>query len=147
MSSWGSMPISASRGSVSSRMRPLVSAMVSVSDLIMMSSGNSSNVGAQLLQLLFDALVATIDMIDAIDDGGALRRQPGNHQARRGAQVRRHHRRPAQRRNAGDDGAVALDRNPGPHPVQLVYLDQAVLEDCFGHCAHTLRNGVQGNEL
>ena len=34
-------------------------------------------------QLFFDTLVASIDVIDTIDDGGAIRHQPCQHQARR----------------------------------------------------------------
>src|SRR5512143_3021563 len=102
-SSFGTMPAWASSGSVSLKMRPLERAMVNVS--VMASHpvalaaswrGDAADTCTQLRQLLLDALVAAIDMVDAIHQGIALRHQRGDDETRRGAQVGGHHRRTAQ---------------------------------------------------
>src|SRR3984885_2038171 len=49
------------------------------------------DLGAQLRELLLDRLVAAIDVIDTFDLGAALGNESREHQARRGAQVGRHH--------------------------------------------------------
>src|ERR1017187_2031851 len=54
------------------------------------------NPGAKLLQLHVHLFIAAVQMINAVDLRRAFRRQPGDHQRRRRAQIARHHRRAAQ---------------------------------------------------
>ena len=71
-------------------------------------------------QLLLDVLVATIEVVDAVDDGFAVGDQPGQDQRRRSAQVGRHHRRAAELLDAADDRGVAFDADVGAQAQQLV---------------------------
>ena len=57
------------------------------------SSVHAPDDGAQRGQLLFDIVVAAIDMVDAVDQRVALGDQASEHQAGRGAQIGGHHRR------------------------------------------------------
>src|SRR5664279_1583310 len=82
-SSAGTMPAAARRGRVSSKMRPLERAMV----IPLMGLFYPSNVGAQSRQLLLQPLVASVKMVDALDQGLTLRHQAGYDQAGRSAQV------------------------------------------------------------
>src|SRR5699024_9768011 len=78
-SSAGVMPASASSGSVSSSMRPLERAKISCLLMVLpvarshlpaaRSARDAPYPRAQQLELFFDALVAAIDVIDAIDQG------------------------------------------------------------------------------
>ena len=52
---------------------------------------NALDVGADRGELLLDALVAAIEVIDAAHVGFAFGHQPGDHQRRAGAQIGRHH--------------------------------------------------------
>src|SRR5579859_2700734 len=70
----------------------------------------------ELRQLLLDGLVTAIDVIDALDVGAPLGHQPGEHQAGRGTQVRRHHRRRRQLLDTVDDGRVPLEADLGAQP-------------------------------
>src|SRR5690242_2352980 len=80
-SSDGVKPARASRGSASSRMRPLARASVSI------GSGYPLDSRAEVGEALLDLLVAAIEVVDAVDDRLALGHEPGDDEARRGAQV------------------------------------------------------------
>ena len=96
---------------------------------------HAANLRAQQLQLLFDALVATINVVDAID------------QACRRAQISRHDRRTFETLDAGDNGGIAFDQNLRAHAVHLVDVHEAILENGLDHRAGAFGNGVQRNEL
>src|SRR5260221_8900951 len=129
-SSGAGIPAAASSGKVSSKMRPLESASVitgtssdksqilpqrmwktlffkmfvgrfpSTAGAILTSS-HALDARAELRELLLDALVAAVEMIDPVYPSLALGDQTGYHEARRSAQVRRHHVRPS---DPGDSG-------------------------------------------
>src|SRR5215470_7288456 len=124
-SSTGAMPARASRGSVSSKVRPLARAMVSgctartgeggspfyrrcAADL-----GDAADACAERGELLFDPLVAAIEVVDAIDRGLSFGDQPADDQTGGGAQIGRHHGRAGQPGNALDDRGIALDLDVG----------------------------------
>src|SRR3990167_1699362 len=100
----GSIPAAASSGRVSSRIRPLERAMVS-----MVLARHAANLRPQQLQLLFDALVTTVDVVNAINQGVALGNQCRDHQAGRRSQVGGHDRCALETFDASDDGGVAFD--------------------------------------
>src|SRR5690625_31220 len=79
ISSAGTIPAAAKSGSVCSRMRPLVRAMVS-NWLIKCAllTGDSPDVRTQHLQFFFDTLVTAIDMVNAIHQRGALGHHTGD---------------------------------------------------------------------
>src|SRR5437762_8181393 len=73
--------------------------------------------GAAGGKLVFQPLEATIEMIDAIDHGLAFGSQRSNHQRDGGTQIGRHDRRPFERVNSLNGGALAteLDARAEPH--------------------------------
>src|SRR5690606_33344930 len=96
-SSSGRMPAAANSGSVSSRMRPLDSAMVNIGSdrgksgdggpALDQVIGHATDLGADLGQLLLDAIVASVDVVDAVDDRLPPGAEAGRHQAARGAKA------------------------------------------------------------
>ena len=81
--------------------------------------------------------------------GLALGHQAGDHQARRGAQVGRHHRaRPAAARTPLHHRGVALDLDVGAQALQLLHVHEAVLEDGLGdHARCRSATRVERHEL
>src|SRR6516225_3148421 len=74
---------------------------------------DARDVGAAGAELLFKPLEAAIEMIDAVDDRLPLRRQRGDDQRHRSAQVGRHHWRAAQPLHPAHDGRVAFELDAG----------------------------------
>src|SRR5690606_14453926 len=113
MSSSGRISAAASSGKVSSRMRPLVSAMVRVwlmeftfYEPLLLRTLHAAHTGTQGLEFLFDFFVPAINVVDAVDQGFAIGNQTSNDQAGRCAQVGCHHRRGLQAFNPGHQGGV-----------------------------------------
>ena len=79
----GVIPAAAIMGRNSSRMRPRFRAMTSGSAVI--SVAQTTDVGTDLLELFLDPFVATINVINAVDEGFITGNQARNHQAKRGA--------------------------------------------------------------
>src|SRR5271155_1799734 len=88
--------------------------------------------GAHGFQFFFDVLVASIQVIDAVDDGLAVGDQGGKHQRGGGAQVRGEYGRGAKRSSAAYDGAAAFDLDIGAHAHKFLRVHEAVLEDILG---------------
>src|SRR5215470_5726027 len=152
-SSTGSIPARASTGSVSARIRPLGSATVSEAmapvetELAILPERLSAPAAARSLaaarahpadlrsqrsELAFDALVAAIEMVDAVDCRLALGHEAGDHQPRGRAEVGRHHIGALERMDALDDGRAALDLDVGAEALQLLHVHHAILEDGLG---------------
>src|SRR6202023_2156941 len=83
-------------------------------------------------ELLHDAFVAAIDVVDAVDDGFAAGHQPREDQAGAGAQVGSLHGAARELRGPADHGAAAVDGNVGPHANHFAGVQVAILEDCLG---------------
>src|SRR5271170_5676562 len=108
-SSFGRAATRASSGAVSSRIRPFDNAML----IMPMRSSLPASVdpldaAAQRAQLLLERFVAAVQVIDAVDDRFALRRQAGEHEACRGTQVGCHHLRSGKPFDAFDHRDIAL---------------------------------------
>ncbi|CAG4927213.1 unnamed protein product, partial [Acidocella sp. C78] len=86
-------------------------------------------------------------VIDAVDDGLALRGEAGEHQRERGAQVGRHHRRAGQRRHAAHDRRRAMHVDARAHAVEFGHVHEAVLEDRLGDHRGALGHRHQRHEL
>src|SRR5258707_11797624 len=78
-----------------------------------LTSSHALDARAELRELLLDTLVAAVEMIDPVDPSLALGDQTGDHEARRSAQVRRHHVRPLQPGDAVNDRGIARDLDVG----------------------------------
>ena len=82
-------------------------------------------------------------MIDAIDDGGPFSDTAGQHQARRRAQIGRHHLRARKLLHAVTDSGIALDLRVRAHTDQLRNVHEAVFKDRFGDHAGPFRYQVK----
>ena len=100
-----------------------------------------------MLEFFLDRRIAAIDMIDALDIGAAVGHQRGKHQARRSAQIRRHHGRRGQAFDALDDGGVALQADFRAHAPHFQHVHEAVLKNRFDDGADAVRHGVERREL
>src|SRR4029078_238846 len=91
-SSLGRNPTRASRGSVSSRIRPLDNAMlITPMRSSLPASVHPRNSRAQPAEFLLERFVAAVQVVNAVDHGLALRSEAREHEARPGAQGGRHH--------------------------------------------------------
>src|SRR5690625_4260215 len=90
---------------------------------------NPLDLGPAGAELLLHPLITAIQMVDAADNGLALGCQPRKDQADRGAEIRRHHRRSPQARDALDHRRAAMDLDIRPHAGQFRHMHETVLED------------------
>src|SRR3954470_19404651 len=127
-SSEGAMPAAASRGTVSSKMRPLASARVIIAAL----SRHTLDARAELAKARLDPLVAAVQVVDAIDHRPAFGDEAGDDEARRRPQVGRPDVRAGERIRALHHGRVALDVDVRAEAAQLLHVHEAVLEDGLG---------------
>ena len=98
-------------------------------------------------QLGFHAVVAAVQVVDAVDQGLALGHQAGDHQAGRGAQVGRHHGGAGQLLHAFDHRDLAVGLDLGAQAQHLVDVHEAVLEDGLGDARGALGDRVERHEL
>ena len=108
---------------------------------------DAANVGAEQPELGFDALVAAIDVVDAIDERRALRRSPASTNdadARRSVAMTGA---PVEPLDPARDDGVALNRQVRAEPLQLEDVLEAVLEDRLGDRGRAFGDCVQGTEL
>ena len=152
-----SMPARANSGSASSRMRPRGSAMrrawrrvgspVVGLGLLHADPLGAPHVGAQRAQLLLEALVAAVEVVDAQHLGLALGDQAGQHQeaeARRSVAITVA---PVSLRRPAHDRGAPLDDDVGAHALQLGHVHVAVLEDGLGQHRLPARARHQHHEL
>ena len=117
------------------------------------AAGDPLHLAAEAAELALHRLVAAIEVVDAFDHRLPLRHQAGDHQARRRAQVGRHHPGAGERRGSGHPRQIAFDADRGSHARQLGHVLEAVLEHRLadrgvaarlGHQRHVLRLQVGG---
>src|SRR5690606_32679743 len=123
-----SIPAAASSGVAWSRIRPFGRAKVKVC-----RSGTGAMIprhpGAERVEPLFDPLVATVDVVDPADLGGAFGHQAGEHQRGAGPKVGGHDGGPREARGPAHHRGVAVDHDVGAEPVELGHVHEPVLED------------------
>src|SRR5262245_27672807 len=73
------------------------------------SAADAGDVGAAGDQLVLEALKAAVEVIDAVDHGLTFRREAGDDQRHRSAQVGRHHGRALEAVDAFDGGGLAIE--------------------------------------
>jgi hypothetical protein len=83
-------------------------------------------------ELVLDPLVASIDVIDPIDDRRALGLQARENERRGRAQIGGHDLRSRELRHAAGNDRITLDRQICAEPLQLERVLEAVLEDRLG---------------
>ena len=86
-------------------------------------------------------------MVDAVDEGFALRHQAGDDEAGGGAQVGGHHRGAVELGHALDHGGVAVDPDVGAEADQFDGMHETVLEDGLADHGGAFGDGVDGHEL
>src|SRR5260370_20669563 len=90
------------------------------------------DVGAEWVELVDDALIAAIDVVDAVDDGFARSYQAGEDQAGASAEVGGLHGSAGQLRRAANDSATGVDGDIRAHADHFGGVEEAVLKDGFG---------------
>src|SRR3989442_10031613 len=108
-----------------------------------LSSWDAGDRGSKSLELHLDPFVAAIEMVDAGDAGLALCHEPGQDERRRGAEIGRHDRRPAQRGHAVYRRRVAFDADIGAQAPELSHVREPVLIDGVGDGAGAARDGEE----
>src|SRR5208283_3387192 len=91
-----------------------------------------SSLRAQRRQLLLDALVTAIEMVDAVDRRRPFGYEPGDYQAGGRAQIGGHDVGSGEPRDAFDDCSAALDLNLRTEPLQFLHVHHAVFENRLG---------------
>src|SRR5712671_7354025 len=108
---------------------------------------DARDIGADGAKFFHDALVAAVDVVDAVDGGFAAGDQGGEDQAGAGAEVRGLHGGAGKLRGAADYGAAAVDGNVGAHADHFAGMEVAVLEDGFGDGGSSFGLGGEGHVL
>src|SRR6202521_2297601 len=88
--------------------------------------------GPAAAELFLQPLEPAVEMVDAVDDGLALRRKPGDHQRDRGAQIGRHDRSSLEPLDALDGRRLAVELDARAEPNQLLNMHESVLENGRG---------------
>src|SRR6266516_8177801 len=110
------------------------------------SSRNPLDTRTQLRELLLDALVAAIEVIDPVDSRLAFGNETRDDEARRGAQVGRHDGRALQLRNAAHDRRVSRDLDVGAEALHFQGMHEPVLENGLGDHGGAFRNRVERHQ-
>src|SRR5581483_1824474 len=114
---------------------------------------NASNLSAHAPQFFLNVLVAAVDVVNAVDDGFAIRYQGGDYQGSRRAQVGGKDSGSAEFRLAANDGASSFNLDVGAHAHQFLGVHKAILENVLrnhrspvglGGQRHVLRLHVGG---
>jgi hypothetical protein len=92
---------------------------------------HATDLGAYATELFFDALIATVDVVDAVEDRLAIGDESGQDERSGGAEVGAHDGRGLEGRLATDRGCTALHGDVGSHAVELADVHETVLEDVF----------------
>ncbi len=111
------------------------------------SAADALDRGAAGGELVLQPLEAAVEVIDAVDHGLAFRRERGDHERDRGAQVGRHDRRALEHVDTFDGRALAVELDAGAKPRQLLHVHEAVLEDGLGDAGGSLRPRHQRHQL
>src|SRR2546422_3547480 len=155
----GSMPTRASSGAVSSKIRPLDSAMLisAMAKRPRFYRRNREIASRRLLealypsteraQFLFERFIAAIQMIDAVNDGLALGDETGDHEARGGAKIGGHHGGALKLRHPFHHRGIALDRDIGAQALELQGVHEAVFENGLGDERGAIRHRGERHEL
>ena len=99
-------------------------------------SAHAANLGSDAAQLFFDALVAAIHVIDAVEDGLAIGDQGGEDERGRSAQVGTHDGGRGETRRAAHGGGASIHLDVGAHADQFLHVHEAILEDVFADLAY-----------
>src|SRR6266853_1339554 len=110
-------------------------------------SMNPLDARTELRELLLDALVPAIEVIDPVDSGLAFGNETRDDEARRGAQVGRHDGCALQLRNAAHDRRVSRDLDVGAETLHFQGMHEPVLEYGLGDDGGAFRYRVQRHQL
>jgi hypothetical protein len=108
---------------------------------------HAADLGAYAAELLFKVLVATVEVVDAVEDGLAVGDEGGQDERGGGAEVGAHDGGGLELGFAADGGGTAGDGDVGAHADELLDVHEAVFEDVFGDGAGAFGLGAEGHEL
>ena len=108
---------------------------------------HAADLGAYAAEFFFEALVAAVEVVDAVEDGFAVGDQGSEDEGGGGAQVGAHDGGGLEVGLAADGGGAAVDGDVGAHAVKLLNVHEAVLEDVFGDGGGAFGLGGEGHVL
>src|SRR5262245_25696029 len=111
------------------------------------STANAFDICPASGELALQGLEAAVEMIDAVQHRLAMGGQSSDDQRDRGPQIGGHHLGSGQLIDAADERSVAVQRDVGPQPRQLLHMHEAVLEDGLANGRYAPRPGHQRHEL
>ncbi len=111
------------------------------------TSPHAADLGPDTAKLFFESLVATVEVIDAVENSFPIGDQRSQHQRRGRAQVRAHDGSGLQLRLAAHGGGAAVDSDVRSHAVEFADVHEAVLEDVFGDGGGAFSLRREGHEL
>src|SRR5271166_735024 len=98
-------------------------------------------------KLLFEALKASVEVINPVHCGFAARHKPGYDEGNRSAKIGSHDFGAPERLSAADLGHIALHRDVSPEPRQFLHMHKPVFEDGFANVRFALGAAHHGHKL
>ena len=111
------------------------------------ASAHALDFGSELEELFVDHFVSTVNMVEAIDLGGAFCSESGKDEGGGGPEVGSHDRSGAELPNAVDDGRATIDADIGTHAGEFGAVHEALGEDGVFDDRDAGGGGKHGGEL
>src|SRR5262249_14852232 len=92
---------------------------------------DAANLRANTLEFFFNALIAAINVVDAVKDRFPIRYQRGDDQRCGGAKIRALNCGSAERRVSNNSGATAFDFDVRTHARQFLRVHEAIFKNIF----------------
>ena len=108
---------------------------------------HAADLGSNATEFFFEALVTTIKVIDAVQDGLSVGHKCGENERGGSAEVRAHDGGGLKRGLAADGSVAALHRDVGPHAVELANVHETIFKDVLGNRGGAFGLGGEGHVL
>ena len=96
---------------------------------------------------MFEAFVASVDVVDTVDDGGSAGSECGDDEGGRSAKVRCHDGCAVEFAHAGDDHGCALAVELGTHAAEFGNVEEPFGENAFGDDGVSFSDGEECHDL
>ena len=108
---------------------------------------HAADLGADAAEFFFKALVSSVEVVDAVEDGFAVGDEGGEDEGGGGAEVRAHDGGGLEVGSSADGGGAAVDGDVGAHAVEFLDVHEAIFKDVFGDGGGAFGLGGEGHEL
>src|SRR5450631_3058200 len=108
---------------------------------------HAANLGTDAAEFLFDAFVAAIHVIDAVEDGLAIGDEGSQHKRGGCAQVGTHDCGRGETGGAAHGGGASIHLDVGAHAHQFLHMHETIFEDVFADLAYTFSLRGEGHVL